>query len=212
MKVGSKVGVGTMKRAVFLMISIFLLLVACENTQSVTESTIGTSELTEREQALLTTAASQSFVYDFSVDKEYKNINIWVDKYEFGNRVTDHPNGVTVELDEHKGMIIFSTNRVIGHEDQLAFRIGVHSDRSTAVGEYTETMPKDYEKNLVSGWGHNISGEESLIPNMVLGSMNYSSDGNVTLFQNQLQLDQEVFHEELKEYDVSFLFRVNFTK
>lgn len=203
-----------MKRAVFLMISIFLLLVACDNSQSITEnkSTIGPSELTEREQALLTTAASQSFVYDFSVDKEFKNVNIWVDKYEFGKRVTDHPNGVTVELDEHEGTIIFSTNRVIGHEDQLAFRIGVHSDQSTAVGEYTETMPKDYEKNLVSGWGHNISGEESLIPNMVLGSINYSSDGNVTSFHNQLQLDSEMFHEELKEYDVSFLFRVNFTK
>jgi hypothetical protein len=195
------------------MISVFLLLVACDNPNSITESTIRTSELTEREQALLTAAASQSFVYDFSVDKEYKNINIWVDKYEFGKLVTDHPNGVTMGLDEHKGMIIFTTNRVIGHEDQLAFRIGVHSDQSTAVGEFTETMPNDYEKNLVSGWGHNISGEESLIPNMVLGSMNYSSsDGNVTLFHNELQLDQEKLQEELKEYNVSFLFRVNFTK
>ncbi|WP_066051157.1 hypothetical protein [Robertmurraya korlensis] len=199
-------------RIFFLMISVFLLLVACDNPHAITESTLGRSELTERERALLTTAASQSFVYDFSVEEEYKNINIWVDRYEFGKLKTDHPNGVTMGLDEHKGMIIFSTNRVIGHEDQIAFRIGVYSDQSTAVGEYTETMPTDYEKNLVSGWGDNISGKEAFIPNMVLGSMNYSSAGNGTLFHNELQLDEDLFQEVLKEYDVSFIFRVNFTK
>lgn len=96
------VGEGTMRKA-FIIFATLLMLVACENNSDPTkESTIGTADLTKREQAILTTTAGKSFVYDFSVDNDYKNVNIFVERYEFGKLVSENPNGVTMSLDDEK--------------------------------------------------------------------------------------------------------------
>lgn len=196
-------------RKAFIIFATLLMLVACENNSDPTkESTIGTADLTKREQAILTTTAGKSFVYDFSVDNDYKNVNIFVERYEFGKRVSENPNGVTMSLDdEKKGTIIFSANSLVEHEEQLLFRIGVHTDSTSVVGESVETLPDDKEKELMSGWGSNISDKQSITPNMILGSISYKSDGG-----NFTSFDNEFSEELLKEYDVVFLLKVNFIK
>jgi hypothetical protein len=202
-----------MRRITSSMFTIVLMLAACDyQPNSTAENTISAIEPTEREKAILTTTASNTFVYDFSVDQDDKSVHIWVERYEFGELMSEDPNGVIIELDEKNGTIIFSTNHVVGNEDQLLFRIGVHSDGSTAVGEFVEAMPRDYETNLVSGWGSNVSGEVPVIPNMIVGSISYKSgDGPSPILDNVLESDQETLQEKLKEHDVAFLLRVNFT-
>lgn len=203
-----------MRRITCFILIIILTLVACDyKPDSTSENTISVIEPTEREKAILTTTANKSFVYDFSVDQDYKNVHIWVERYEFGKLISKESNGITIGLDERNGTIIFSTNSVVGNEDQMLFRIGVHSDGSTAVGEFLETMPRDHEKNLVSGWGSNVSGDVPVTPEMIVGNIIYKSgDGQLTSLDNVVESDQKIVEEKLKEYDIAYLLRVNFTK
>ncbi len=57
-----------------------LTLSACENN-SVKSNTIVHAELTDREIGILSTTSSQSFVFDFTIESEYKEALVWIDKY-----------------------------------------------------------------------------------------------------------------------------------
>ncbi|UOQ48715.1 hypothetical protein MUN88_00695 [Gracilibacillus caseinilyticus] len=46
-------------------------------------------ELTEREEAILSITSDQSYVFDFDVDNKYKEVVVWVEKYETGKLAND---------------------------------------------------------------------------------------------------------------------------
>ena len=43
--------------------------------------------MTEREEVILLSTADKSFVFDFNVDDNYKDVAVWVEKYELGKLV-----------------------------------------------------------------------------------------------------------------------------
>ncbi|WP_077602911.1 hypothetical protein [Oceanobacillus sojae] len=63
-----------------------LTLAACGQNES-DANTISISELTEREDVILSVTSEQSFVFDFNIDDEYKEVAVWIEKYEAGNLV-----------------------------------------------------------------------------------------------------------------------------
>ncbi|QUW23614.1 hypothetical protein JSQ81_08980 [Sporosarcina sp. Marseille-Q4063] len=77
-----------MKRFFIIVALLVFVLSACvtNNAKSNTISAVG---LTERENAILSTTSDISFVFDFNTDSEYKEVSVWIEKYELGKLVDD---------------------------------------------------------------------------------------------------------------------------
>ena len=80
-----------MKRRVlfFAMLTMLVFtLVACDDGNSNLKiNTVSDAKLTEREEVILLSTADKSFVFDFNVDDNYKDVAVWVEKYELGKLV-----------------------------------------------------------------------------------------------------------------------------
>lgn len=130
-----------MMRVLFfaMLTSLVLSLVACDDSNSNLKiNTVSDAKLTEREKVILSSTADKSFVFDFKVDDKYKEVAVWVEKYESGNLVGE-VNRISTEI-KNKGTIIFTTSHPIEESNQAIFTISINSDGSTGTGWFTETI------------------------------------------------------------------------
>ena len=161
-----------MMRVLFfaMLTSLVLSLVACDDSNSNLKiNTVSDAKLTEREKVILSSTADKSFVFDFKVDDKYKEVAVWVEKYESGNLVGE-VNRISTEI-KHKGTIIFTTSHPIEESNQAIFTISINSDGSTGTGWFTETITDE----LSAVWGSNSLGSISVMDKMVLASICYSN-------------------------------------
>lgn len=190
-----------------MLASLMFSLMACSNDNTNSKvNTISETKLTEREQAILTTTANQSFIFDFNVDGKYKNIKLWVEKYESGKLVGEL-NNISTEIKD-KGSIIFTTSQTMEESNQALFAVSVHNNGSTSTIWNSETTPKG---ELSTVWGSNSLDNISITDQMVLASICYSSsqDG-VSSLSSDFYRDADKHMNELKDYEVVYLLRGEF--
>ena len=191
----------------FAMLTSFVLsLVACDNSKSNLKiNTVSDAKLTEREKVILSSTADKSFVFDFKVDDKYKEVAVWVEKYESGNLVGE-VNRISTEI-KNKGTIIFTTSNPIEESNQAIFTISINSDGSTGTGWFTETITDE----LSAVWGSNSLGSISVMDKMVLASICYSnSNKGISTISTDFYSDVDSHINELKNYDVVYLLRSEF--
>lgn len=186
---------------------ITISITACRNTES---NTIIKAELTDRENAILSTTSNQSFVFDFTIDSEYKQVSLWIEKYEYGELV-DEGRNITTEVME-QGSIIFTTSQLETMENQTVFTIGVNDNEGTASGRSFDLVSdKDSDDRFVVAG--NIS-EEINITNeeIVLASIAYSWEEGVSSFSPDFYTNSEHRIKKLEEYEVAYLLVSKFSK
>ena len=197
-----------MMRVLFfaMLTSLVLSLVACDDSNSNLKiNTVSDAKLTEREKVILSSTADKSFVFDFKVDDKYKEVAVWVEKYESGNLVGE-VNRISTEI-KHKGTIIFTTSHPIEESNQAIFTISINSDGSTGTGWFTETITDE----LSAVWGSNSLGSISVMDKMVLASICYSnSNKEISTISTDFYSDVDGHINELKNYDVVYLLRSEF--
>lgn len=200
-----------MRRGLFFVILtvLTLSLVACNEdvSKNVKTNTISGAKLTEREDMLLTGTADQSFVFDFNANNQYKEVAVWVEKYESGKLVGEL-NRMSTEI-KNTGTIIFSTAKMNEENDQTRFSISVHSDDATNTTWSTETI-KEGDLLMVSGSNpsDNISIKDK---NIVLASIGYtSSEEGPSNLSTDSYSNIDSHMDELKNYDVVYLLRCTF--
>jgi hypothetical protein len=200
-----------MRRGLFFVILTMLLLslVACNEdvSKNVKTNTISGAKLTEREDMLLAGTADQSFVFDFNANNQYKEVAVWVEKYESGKLVGEL-NRMSTEI-KNTGTIIFSTAKVNEENDQTRFSISVHSDDATNTTWSPETIKDD---NLAMVLGKNPSESMSIKDkNIVLASMGYSSsEKGISDLSTDFYSDMGSHIDELKNFDTVYLLRCTF--
>jgi hypothetical protein len=200
-----------MRRILFFIVLTVLTfsLVACNGggSKNVKANTISSANLTEREEALLSGPADQSFVFDFNADNKYKEVAIWVEKYESG-KLVGKLNGMSTEI-KNTGTMVFSAAKVNEENNQARFSISVHSDDATNTSWSPETI-KENNFSTVSGSNplDNISIKDK---NIILASIGYpsSEEGTRTLSTGFYE-DIDSHMNELKNYDVVYLLRCTF--
>jgi hypothetical protein len=197
-----------MMRVLFfaMLTSLVLSLVACDDSNSNLKiNTVSDAKLTEREKVILSSTADKSFVFDFKVDDKYKEVAVWVEKYESGNLVGE-VNRISTEI-KNKGTIIFTTSNPIEESNQAIFSISINSDGSTGTGWFTETITDE----LSAVWGSNSLGNISVMDKMVLASICYSnSNKEISTISTDFYSDVDSHINELKNYDVVYLLRSEF--
>src|SRR5690625_572499 len=165
-----------MRKTLFITIVLMLALTlsACANN-NVKSNTIVNAELTDREIGILATTSSQSFVFDFNVESEYKEVGVWIEKYEFGKLVEERIGYITAEIGNN-GSIILAVIEPNTNENQAFFKIGTNSNGVTGSSTIADIVSTKGTENRSIIWG-NFS-EEMDITNdqLILASIGFSWD------------------------------------
>ncbi|GAA0323891.1 hypothetical protein [Oceanobacillus sp. FSL W7-1281] len=186
-----------------------LALVACSQTATDANS-LSVSELTEREDAILSIASDKSFVFDFNIDSEYKEASVWIEKYEAGKLVDDRLAHLTTEVEQSGSIIVTLSENT--NENNNSFNIGVGTNENLTSINVSDTDLTGLE-SMANVWGS--TSEKLAIDNgeAVLANISYSDDEN-----GMHSLTTEFFEDaaghmnELEEYDVAYLLKAEFVK
>lgn len=198
-----------MKKLIFIMlVSLWTIsLTACSGVES---NTIVEAELTDRENEILSTTSKLSFVFDFNIDNEYKEVSLWIEKYEFGELV-DERGGIGTEVME-EGSIIFTTNEPINNQNETLFTIGVISNEGTASGRTSDLVPVQGTEGRFTIVG-NINEEMDITDEeIVLASIGFSWEESISSFSPDLYTNAEHRSTMLENYEVAYLLVTKFTK
>lgn len=198
-----------MKRTITILISALLLFIlsACDDNNS---NTISVAELTDRENAILSSSSAQSFVYDFKIDKEYKEVTVWIEKYESGNLVEDKIGELTTRV-VGDGSIISTTSKTNSSQKQSTFNIAISSKEGVSSISAFDQNSNSLD-DMASVWG-NFPGENIFIEGeVVLGSICYSNDGRMNSLTADFYQNVDGHFNELEKYDVVYLLKADFIK
>ncbi|EGQ26275.1 MULTISPECIES: hypothetical protein [Sporosarcina] len=202
-----------MKKWVGLMcLSCLLVLGACANTDT---NQLTIPELTDREKQILGTTSNQAFVFDYTADQKYKDVSIWLEKYEKGKKTAEPVSQFSTSLPGKltSGGIVFTV--VHTADQQVLFFTNVGDTDGFSGIQTQDTMPNG--ENLAMLWGTNPQESLPLSEEMLLASIIHTSttEGVGT---SSLSVDfyeqKEGYLEELKakEYDVVYLLKASFKK
>ncbi|TKH07556.1 hypothetical protein FC682_00105 [Peribacillus simplex] len=198
-------------KKIYLSIILSLLsfsLVACKADEPKSENNLSVPELTAREKAILENSSEHSFLIDFNVDDTYKEISVWVEKYEFGKLVKEEKGRMTTAVKDN-GTIIFSTSKTDDGQKQSMFNISIQNDNGTDTVTYPETI----DEMDSSVWGSAGKLKINSTNKLALASICYSSGNEgIRSLSTDFYGDMEGYMDELKEYDVVYLLRSEFTK
>lgn len=186
-----------------LMTAFVFVFSACDHDNSHNKdktNTVTSTDLTKKENAILTTTSDQSFVFDFNIDHTYDEITVLVEKYKKGE-LDKNLTQLTVGVSEGEGSIIVTTQRKNDDINYPVFNVGVSSGGttgSTSVPDYDE----DYKQGMMSSLQENdisIENGEAVLAGIIKSENDHSS---ISLRSN--------FYEdsnEMKKYDVVYLIK-----
>lgn len=186
------------------------------NTISVPNKSVTKSselQLDENQEQLELDYTDMSFEFDFNVNGKYNGVSLWVEKYEFGEKVDDATNHVTAEI-EGNGKIVFTSVETSGGLQggtKERFSISINSDKSDRKVNSIQGVLPNHEDNYSSSWGSNEAANNPITENMVLASICYSFEDGVTSPSSEFYNDLENNINEIKDIDEVYLLRCEFT-
>lgn len=204
---------GKLKKSIIITLVTMLAftLSACANNNT-EANIIVRAELTDRENAILSTTSNQEFVFDFHIESEYKEAAVWIEKYEFGKLVDERIGYLTTEI-ENNGSIILTMDDLNASENQIFFNIGINSNGvtgSSTISEIISTKGRDSRSSL----GGSITDKMEITNDaMVLASIVFAWDkSSMSSFPNEFYIDAERGNSELENHEVVYLLKSAFTK
>lgn len=183
-------------KKLFILVALLVFVVSgCANNNA---NIISASELTERENAILSTTSDKSFVFDFQVDSEYTEIKVWVEKYESGKLIDKEVSSLTTDVKDGQGSIIFTNAYPIDGEKNQTFSIGISNNGDVSSVNNFELISKA-AVNMASTWS-NLEGKVNLTEGeQLLASIGYSSDEIMSSLASDIYEDFEGQLNELKK-------------
>ncbi|NGP43784.1 hypothetical protein G4V62_02025 [Bacillaceae bacterium SIJ1] len=202
---------GTSMKKICTTLTIVLVVFALGACSDPKADAISYAELTEREDAILSTISDQSFVFDFNVDSPYEEVSVWIEKYELGELVNEQVSQVTTDIKESGSIIVASSKN--DHEKHKAFHLSVRSNNSFASVEGFDEDAAELENMSSSSWGPHMGEITVDEGEIVLGHIVYSNDAN------NMSISVANFYEDVKErkktledIDVAYLLKAEFMK
>jgi len=200
-----------MKKIIFtILILLVFSLCACTNNPN----TISEAKLTKREKVILSTTSYRSFIYDFNVDSSYKKLSVWVEKYEFGKLVENKISQITTGIKDN-GTIIFAISKTLNNQnqDQSVFTNSINSDGALSESNSLETIMNGGIEGVMGISSSNQTENMPIKNNIVLASMCYQKGVHgMYALTDDFYRDVNKHISEIKDYDVVYLFRAEFTK
>ena len=194
------------------MVIFVLSFTACDAAGTSNINTISGAQLTDKEKIFLSVGSKNYFVFDFSVDKKYKWVKVWIDRYEHGNKVTGSGSLLTSLSAGEEGMIIATLRRDenMTNEWTLAINSGGALSQAESKQEYKSKANLPFS-SVISSSGLRVSIEDKEI---ILGSACYKAsqeEGSIVSSLSQgFYTNPEAHMEEIAEYDLVYLLKCRF--
>lgn len=196
-----------MKRLFTLVALLMFVVSGCANSTNM----ISASELTEGENAILSTTSDKSFVFDFQVDSEHTEITVWIEKYESGKLIDKEVSSLTTDVKNRNGSIIFTNAYLIDGEKNRTFNLGISNNGGVSSVNNLE-LTSNASANMASTWS-TLEGKVDLPESeQLLAGIGYSSDEIMSSLSSDIYEDFEGQMNELEKYDVLYLLKVEFNK
>lgn len=185
------------------------LLASCnkEDIEKTHENTIKDAQLDAREENLLKAAVGDTlFTYDVSVDEHGGQLEIWLEKYEYGQLSEEKIGGI--------GSGVFEDSQILATVQQIP-------DTSKALLKFAVVDESGYSsvESVLELPGNQAYGHSSLLGevtqltgDMAIGQVIYSGEGPLGIKSNwgDLVNDPAALASELKGYPVVYLVRCSF--
>lgn len=180
------------------------LLAACSNETKV-DNVLTNVELSDREKLLLASASDESFVFEFRARDEYKQVSLWVDKYEFGKLTEEHIGRLTTEIEE-KDLLISSISKIPLDEEMLIFNTIV--GHGTSFSKVTAQQVSPTESQSI--WGSNPLETIPISDQMALATMCYAKGNGMSSLSSEFYTDVDNRISEIANYDVVYVLKSEF--
>lgn len=197
-----------MKKFLLCLIAIVfvLSLTACNNIKTKT-NVISETQLTDREKIFLSAGNNQYFVFDFSVDNNYKWVKVWVERYDFG-RMNSNSSELTAALFENEGIILAKVSEFERMKNNWTIVVN---------GVTTSTVESSHEYDAIESaslsrvCGTNNS-EDILINDnkIVLSSICYNKNNSISPLTDEFYKNPDENKNELEKYDLVYLLKCKF--
>ena len=193
------------KFSLFITLLLFIACLGACNKEALLANTLVEVKLTDREKFLLSSTSDKSFVFDYKVDKKYKQVSLWVDKYEFGKLVEEKLNNTVIDIN-NKGTIIFSISSKLVDQKESTFNISVGSESGYSGSSTKQMIPTGRQ----STWGSNPSESIQISNKIVLASICYSNGQGMSSLTKAFYTEIDNHLNEIKDYDIVYVLRAEF--
>ncbi|QNO13844.1 hypothetical protein HYG86_03220 [Alkalicella caledoniensis] len=191
---------------VLLVTILMLSLVGCSR-KGKTTNVISQAELNAKEELFLSVGTTSYFVFDFKLDDEFKWIDIWVERYEFGEKI-DTFIGMGSTLG-NEGVFIFAIDESEGINN---WTIVLQDEGGKSTTKASDKLVIDETKGFSKMWG--VNNNIKIADNdITLASISYKNDGREMFsFTGDFYENPEANKQQMVNYDIVYLLRIKLSK
>jgi|GEM_PF-1527157 len=197
-----------------IMLAIVLSLSGCRSNDKPSTSIISETELTDREKTFLSMGNDKYFAFDFSVGNNYKWVEIWIDRYEFGKKVSDGSILATGLSMGEKGMILATVRE--SEKMKSDWTVAIKAGGTLSTGKSTQEYKTEESSLLSSAWGSNNSKNIPINDNeIVLANICYKAqnrDSSMRSLSDKFYTNPDANIQEIADYDLVYLLKCKFYK
>ncbi|WP_182200649.1 hypothetical protein [Paraliobacillus salinarum] len=164
---------------------------------------------TEREEAIIYTLADQAFIFEFQVDESYKDLKVWVETYQLGEK-QDNDKHVKDATITKSGTIIFS-NTAVGGENMNNQRVGIISDNGGGYTSYATELTMFDENGYAMIPAVNDTAIEVTEEPIILAGLLYGED-EVQSLAPEFFNGRSENKDGLKDYELAYILKAQFSK
>lgn len=186
-----------------------IILASCnqEKVEKIHKNTIKDSKLDAHEENMLKAVAGNIlFTYDVSVDELGGKLEVWLEKYEYGQLLDEKIGGMGSDV--FKDGQILATIQKIPDSSNALLKLAIVDESGYSSLENIFELPYN------SAYGHSsFLGEATpLTGDMAIGQIIYSGEGPLGIKSSwgELVNDPAAVANELKKYPVVYLVRCSF--
>lgn len=133
----------------------FIVVFSLSSCSTKNENALYKAKLSDREKTILSMEGNPYFAFDFNADDKYNWVEIWVDSYEFGRKISRCGQLKTDLSKDKKGTIIVLLNEI--EKKKHEWIIAVTSGSGSASVNHVEDYNEKYESLSFKTSGANNS-------------------------------------------------------
>lgn len=201
-------------RFIFVCLMLFGFLGGCSNEQTASNVTIDEAELSKREEDIFSIVAENSFVFEFKGSAAFKEVEVWVEKYEFGKKKKD-VNHLISNVNKD-GSIIFAISKEVEENEESVFYVGITGEEGTFSVSNSEQIREEGKENTANTRETNpllTEGTVEAKEGIALAAISYKSgEGGMSTLSTDFFSDVEGNSNEINDLDKVYVLKAKFSK
>ncbi|GAB2548880.1 hypothetical protein [Gracilibacillus alcaliphilus] len=178
--------------------AVCLFLIACTG-----QNEIQPSQLTDREQWMVSSFADYFFLFDYHLKEDYQEIELWAEQWQNGELANEQPYLYTTQVDT-KGSLLFSVTND-EEADSAEITIGTIESEGSGTASFVLDFPHDNVDYVLSENTFPEGEWNDEVVFAILGfdtSENFGDSVTISSFETPDQLQ-----DELANYKEAFVFK-----